>query len=103
MTRQNRLKQAKEGNETAIATLLDIALEHKQIHVSSNLKNGFLQIKLISETIPDWKSAIILIDRELQRINSFPSICDIKIALPEVENIPQRLKGFCTMVSQYPS
>ena len=70
MTRQNLLTQAKEGDETAIATLLDTALEHKKIHVNINLSNGCLQVELISETRPDWKYATILIDRELQRINS---------------------------------
>ena len=34
---------------------------------------------------------------------NFPSICDIKIALPTTNNLPQWLKCFCTMVSQYPS
>ncbi len=36
------------------------------------------------------------------RVN-LPSVSYIKLALPKSNNVPQRLKCFCAVVSQYPS
>jgi hypothetical protein len=68
MTRQNLLAQAKMGDKKAIATLLNLALEHKLIHAEVDLQDDCLQVSLILEKVADPKIAIILVDRELQKI-----------------------------------
>jgi hypothetical protein len=69
MTQPTLLMQARQGDETAIATLLNRALVHKQITATVQLTQGCLDIALCADPLPDPKPCLILLDRELSRIH----------------------------------
>ncbi|HEY9617063.1 MAG TPA: hypothetical protein V6C64_09490 [Microcoleaceae cyanobacterium] len=71
-------QQAKQGNSAAIETLLNQALLHKQMTVHVSLEDGWLHIALHCLLDPDLQTALILIDREISRLNS-PLIRRIRI------------------------
>ncbi|MEB3336735.1 MAG: hypothetical protein VKJ46_04680 [Leptolyngbyaceae bacterium] len=67
----SQLRQlAKQGDEGAIADVLNHALAHKQITTQVALEAGDLQITLQAESSPDPNIAVVLIDRELTKLNS---------------------------------
>ncbi|OUL23247.1 PrsW family intramembrane metalloprotease [Nostoc sp. 106C] len=61
---------AHQGNIEAIATLVNRALQTERIITKINLKDGYLQILLVSEKIPDEQASVNLIRRELQLLNA---------------------------------
>ncbi|MGI0485429.1 hypothetical protein ACN4EK_08340, partial [Pantanalinema rosaneae CENA516] len=71
-------QQAKQGNPNAIETLLNQALLHKQMTTQVSLEDGWLHIALHCPLDPDLQTALVLIDREISRLNS-PLIRQIRI------------------------
>ncbi|MBL1176551.1 hypothetical protein [Pantanalinema sp. GBBB05] len=71
-------QQAKQGNPDAIETLLNQVLLHKQMTTHVSLEDSWLHIALHCALDPDLQTALILIDRELSRLNS-PLIHRIRI------------------------
>lgn len=63
-------QQAKQGNPEAIETLLNQALLHKQMTTQVSLEDGWLYIALHCQANPDLQTALVLIDREISRLNS---------------------------------
>lgn len=64
------LKQlAKQGDVDAIATLLNRALEHKQITAKVMFNDACLKVVLEAERVPEQDVAVILIDRELIKLH----------------------------------
>ncbi len=69
LKRPQLLQLAQQGNENAIAQLLNQALAHKQITAIVTITDDRIKIILRSEQTPDLRTAKILIDRELLRIH----------------------------------
>ena len=63
------LQLAQQGNEEALAQLLNQALAHKQITTVVKLTDDKLEISLLSQQIPESWSSKILIDRELLKLH----------------------------------
>lgn len=70
------LQLAQQGNEEAIAQLLNQALAHKQITTVVKVTDDLLKICLLSNQIPEPWSSKVLIDRELLKIywSNIPNI-----------------------------
>lgn len=60
-------QRASQGNPIAIAALLDRALAHKQLQSQVRLEAGQLQIGLTGDAIPDLRTVVMLLDREIVR------------------------------------
>lgn len=71
-------QQAKQGNPDAIEALLNQALLHKHMTTQVSLEDGWLHIALHCPANPDRQTALVLIDREISRLNS-PLIRRIRI------------------------
>lgn len=79
MSQSGGLRQhAKQGHPDAIETLLNQALLHKYMTTQVSLEDGWLHIALHCPLDPDLQTALVLIDRELSRLNS-PLIRRIRI------------------------
>ncbi|MDZ8050847.1 MAG: PrsW family intramembrane metalloprotease [Aulosira sp. ZfuVER01] len=61
---------ARQGNIEAIAVLIKRALQTQRITSKINLKDGCLQILLVSDTIPNEQALVNLIRTELQLLNA---------------------------------
>jgi hypothetical protein len=68
MTHPTLLMQARQGDETAIAALLNRVLAYKNITATLQLEQGCLNVHLWADPLPDPNIAITLLDRELARI-----------------------------------
>jgi hypothetical protein len=63
------LQLAQQGNEKALAQLLNQALAHKQIKTVVKLTEDQLKISLVAQQIPEPWSSKVLIDRELLKLH----------------------------------
>ncbi len=77
--RPQLVQLAQQGNEEALAQLLNQALAHKQLKTVVKLTENQLKISLYSQQIPEPWSSKILIDRELLKLQG------LKIAIIQVQ------------------
>lgn len=69
LKRPQLLQLAQQGNEEALAQLLNQALAHKGIKTIVKLRDDRLTISLLSQQIPELWASKILIDRELLKLH----------------------------------
>lgn len=78
MAQSDLVKRAQQGDVSAIAHLLNQALQHKQMTAEVNLEAGWLKIRLEAPTLPDARTAMILVDRAITKLHS-PLIQQIRV------------------------
>ncbi len=61
-------EKAKKGNNDSLHNLFNLAFKNKNIEIKVNSKNGYLQIILKAETVPDRQNCLIIIRRELNNL-----------------------------------
>ncbi|HEY9874624.1 MAG TPA: hypothetical protein V6D12_14385 [Candidatus Obscuribacterales bacterium] len=94
MSQQNLFELAKQGNTTAIATLLTRQLQPKGITIKVALKDGCLQIMLESNLAPDKQDLIEFISQEIAALE-VEHIKEVKVYGRQTgENIPAWCQEF---------
>jgi hypothetical protein len=78
-------QRAMQGNLIAIVTLLNHALAHKQLQSQVSLEAGQLAIVLTGDAIPDLRTVVMLLDREIVRWQS-PLIHTVQVEVRTIDN-----------------
>lgn len=88
MVQQNLLALAKQGDATAIASLINRQLQSKNITAKVTLKNTCLQVLLESSEIPNQQALVAFIHKGIKGLNS-PAIEKVKVyAIQTGEEFP---------------
>lgn len=78
MSQSNFLELAKQGNASAITTLLNRSLQPKGINAKATLKDSCLQIVLESAQVPDQKALVAFMRKSLTSLGA-ESISKVKV------------------------
>jgi len=78
MNQHSLIERARQGDATAIATLLNHALQLRGIIASTNVQGNGLQVMLVAEEVPDARMAVACICNVLVDLNQ-SRICRVRV------------------------